>query len=115
MITLYRIIDTDDNSIVAEGMSYAQAQETVQFYTQDNPNTVFEIEDHGIGIPEKDMPNIFTRYYRAENVLNRPGTGIGLNIVKTHLENLGGEIKIDSVENQGTLVTLQIPNNAKHD
>ena len=46
MITLYRIIDTDDNSIVAEGMSYAQAQETVQFYTQDNPNTVFEIESY---------------------------------------------------------------------
>jgi hypothetical protein len=43
------------------------------------------------------------------------GTGIGLNIVKTHLENLGGHIEIMSKENKGTLVTLKIPNKAKHD
>ena len=61
------------------------------------------------------MENIFARYYRAENVLNMQGTGIGLSIVKTHLDNLGGQIKIESVENKGTLVTLKIPNKAKYD
>lgn len=111
-----RIIEMILSNILQNAVKYSgeQSEINIRIYQNLN-NTVFEIEDHGIGIPEKDMPNIFTRYYRAENVLNRPGTGIGLNIVKTHLENLGGEIKIDSVENQGTLVTLQIPNNAKHD
>lgn len=77
---------------------------------QDDVFTVFKIEDYGIGIPKKDMENIFKRYFRAENVLNMQGTGIGLNIVKTHLENLGGSITLKSTENKGTTVTINIPN-----
>ncbi|WP_337251774.1 PAS domain-containing sensor histidine kinase [Maribacter halichondriae] len=50
---------------------------------------VFQVVDQGIGIPKKDQKHIFERYYRAENVLLTQGTGIGLNIVKGHLENLG--------------------------
>ncbi|MDY2587926.1 sensor histidine kinase [Winogradskyella aquimaris] len=111
-----RIIEIILYNVLQNAVKYSGEQSEIDIRIEQNSNnTVFEIEDHGIGIPKKDIPNIFARYYRAENVLNRPGTGIGLNIVKTHLENLGGQIKIDSVENQGTLVTLQIPNSAKHD
>ncbi|GAB4157545.1 MAG: hypothetical protein Tsb0033_09510 [Winogradskyella sp.] len=118
-ISLYqdeRILELILSNILQNAIKYSSKNSEIDIkITQYENNTVFKIEDQGIGIPKKDIENIFTRYYRAENVLNMPGTGIGLNIVKTHLENLGGQIKIDSVENQGTLVTLQIPNNAKHD
>ena len=64
----------------------------------------------GIGIPEKDQKNIFERYYRAENVTDTEGTGIGLNIVKNHLEKLNGTINFESKEDSGTTFTVTIPN-----
>lgn len=70
---------------------------------------VFHVKDEGIGIPEKDQKHIFDRYFRAENVLLTQGTGIGLNIIKGHLENLGGTIFFKSVENQGSTFTVEFP------
>ncbi|MCB0399844.1 MAG: PAS domain S-box protein [Winogradskyella sp.] len=111
-----RIIEIILSNVLQNAVKYSGENSSIDVRIHQNENdTIFEIEDYGIGIPKKDIENIFTRYYRAENVLNLQGTGIGLNIVKTHIENLGGSIKIDSVENKGTLVTLKIPNKAKHD
>lgn len=67
------------------------------------------IIDQGIGIPKNEQKYIFNRYFRAENALLNQGTGIGLNIVKTHVENLGGTIDFTSEENQGSTFTLTIP------
>ncbi|MGB5419949.1 PAS domain S-box protein [Algibacter sp.] len=80
---------------------------------QDNTNTTVKIKDRGIGIPEKDQKSIFERYFRAENVINTQGTGIGLNIAKNHLENLGGSIWFESEEHVGTTFEITIPNTAK--
>lgn len=77
---------------------------------QDNENTSFTIIDRGIGIPEKEQKNIFNRYFRAENALNVQGTGIGLNIVKSHIENLGGSISFQSAEQIGSTFTFIVPN-----
>ncbi|MCX2720112.1 sensor histidine kinase [Lentiprolixibacter aurantiacus] len=73
----------------------------------------FQVRDEGIGIPEKDQKFIFDRYFRAGNVLLTQGTGIGLNIVKTHVETLGGSINFESTENKGTTFTVQLPLNEK--
>ncbi len=70
---------------------------------------VFHIRDEGIGIPKKDQKHIFERYFRAENVLLNQGTGIGLNIVKGHLGNLGGSIYFKSEENKGSTFTVEFP------
>ena len=72
-------------------------------------NIVFKVSDQGIGIPEKDQKHLFNRYFRAVNVLTYPGTGIGLNIAKVHLENLGGNIKFKSKENQGSVFIVELP------
>ena len=80
--------------------------------TQNIKDTVFEISDTGIGIPEKDQKNIFNRYFRAENALTTPGTGIGLNIVKSNIENLGGFIHFNSKVHVGSTFILSIPNKA---
>lgn len=65
-----------------------------------------------MGIPEKTK-NIFNRYFRAENALLSQGTGIGLNIAKSHLENLGGTITFTSNENKGSIFIMTIPNSAE--
>lgn len=80
---------------------------------QDKEYTSFKIIDKGIGIPKADQKNIFNRYFRAENALLTQGTGIGLNIIKSHLENLGGIITFESEENIGSTFTMKIINKAK--
>ena len=70
---------------------------------------VFHVADEGIGIPEKDQKHIFERYFRAENTLLNQGTGIGLNIIKGHLENLDGSIRFKSRENSGSTFTVELP------
>ncbi|MDC8003772.1 PAS domain-containing sensor histidine kinase [Aureisphaera galaxeae] len=65
--------------------------------------------DQGIGIPNEEQKFIFNRYFRAANVLTNQGTGIGLNIVKSHLQNLGGSITFSSEEGKGSIFTITIP------
>jgi PAS domain S-box-containing protein len=62
------------------------------------------ISDHGLGIPPEALPHLFERFYRARNVTiaEIPGSGIGLYIVKTIVEELGGSIEVESAVNQGT-------------
>lgn len=67
------------------------------------------VADQGMGIPLTEQKHIFNRYFRAENALLTQGTGIGLNIVKNHLENLGGTITFSSREGVGTTFTIDIP------
>ncbi|MCC6721240.1 MAG: PAS domain S-box protein [Bacteroidia bacterium] len=70
-----------------------------------------EIKDFGIGIPEEDKTHLFTTFFRSKNAVNIQGTGLGLHIVKRHLNLLNGEIYIDSKLNEGTIVTFIIPKN----
>lgn len=76
---------------------------------RDQNNLYFKVIDQGIGIPQKDKEHIFERYFRAENALLNQGTGIGLNIIKVHLENLGGNITFESEENKGSTFLVKLP------
>ncbi len=71
------------------------------------------IKDQGIGIPIEDQKYLFTRFFRAGNVTNIQGTGLGLNIVKRYVELLGGQIKFESEHEVGTTFFVTIPN-AEH-
>lgn len=70
---------------------------------------IISVKDEGIGIPEKEQKHIFNRYFRAENALISAGTGIGLNIIKSHLDNLDGKITFSSIENKGSTFVVSIP------
>lgn len=71
------------------------------------------IQDFGNGIPEVEQSNIFSRFYRAGNVTNIQGTGLGLYIVKNYVGMIGGEISFKSQENEGTTFFLKLPKNAE--
>ncbi len=109
-----RTVELALTNLVHNAIKYSpeHADVTIKI-TQDDRDTVFEIADTGIGIPENDQKNIFNRYFRAENALTTPGTGIGLNIVKSHIENLGGSIHFRSVAHVGSTFILSIPNKAQ--
>ncbi len=68
------------------------------------------VKDKGIGISEEDQEHLFERFFRAKNASNIQGTGLGLHIVSKYLELLNGNISIVSKLNEGTTITIQIPN-----
>lgn len=67
------------------------------------------VEDYGIGIPKEDKKYIFSSFFRARNVVNIKGTGLGLNIVKDFVEKLGGSITFKSQEGEGSKFSLKLP------
>ncbi len=71
----------------------------------------FVIADTGIGIPAKDLPHIFDRFFRVTRGRSRlqGGSGLGLTIVKQTIDAHQGEIGIESTEGEGTTITFTIP------
>lgn len=76
----------------------------------DHENLLIEVRDNGIGIPIIDQQHLFDRFFRATNVGNIQGTGLGLNIVKKYCELLNGDITYQSEENVGTTFFIKIKN-----
>lgn len=70
---------------------------------------MLKVIDQGIGIPQEEQKHIFDRYFRAGNALLTQGTGIGLNIAKQHLENLGARLEFSSVEHKGSTFIIYLP------
>lgn len=68
--------------------------------------TTLEIIDHGIGIPEKELENIYQPFYRATNTSEFPGNGIGLSLAIRIFVFYGAQVKITSKENAGTRVSI---------
>jgi PAS domain S-box-containing protein len=98
------------SNLLNNAIKYSKEDTTIILDIIKKDNTLhFKITDQGIGIPEKDKVHIFERYFRAENALLNQGTGIGLNIIKVHLENLGGRISFESQENKGSTFYVELP------
>jgi len=67
------------------------------------------IIDQGIGISKADQGHLFERFFRANNAINVPGTGLGLHIVGRYVELMGGQVTLQSELGEGTTVTLILP------
>lgn len=76
---------------------------------REGAEAVFEIEDSGIGIPEKDRAHLFEAFHRCGNVGEAPGTGLGLVIVKRCVDLHGGQLTFESEEGKGTTFTVRLP------
>ncbi|MDV3307936.1 MAG: PAS domain S-box protein [Cyclobacteriaceae bacterium] len=67
------------------------------------------VRDEGVGIPAEEAKHIFERFYRASNVSNIQGTGLGLNIVKRYVSLLNGTIDFTSEFGKGSTFTVTLP------
>jgi signal transduction histidine kinase len=70
---------------------------------------VFSITDHGIGIPDADLPSLFEAFHRGSNVGDLPGTGLGLVITKRCIDLHRGSIHVKSSPDHGSTFTVRIP------
>lgn len=72
---------------------------------------LLKIADTGYGIPKKQQDKIFSKLFRADNVLEKDteGTGLGLYIVKAIIDHSGGTIRFESAENKGTTFFITLP------
>ncbi len=70
-----------------------------------------EVEDRGPGIPEKELPRVFERFYRVDKARSRKegGTGLGLSIAQTIVQAHGGRIEAKSLAGEGTRMAIYLP------
>ncbi len=104
-----KILKLSVSNIITNAIKYSPENTAIEIdIRHSNECTNIVVTDCGIGIPKEDQENIFSRYFRASNATLIQGTGIGLNIAKGHIENLGGTIYFCSEENKGSEFTIKL-------
>jgi signal transduction histidine kinase len=79
------------------------------FFKTTNQELTIKIQDFGIGIPDVETELVFNPFHRAPNGKRVPGYGLGLAIVGSVTEYLGGKVYLASTVNQGTTIKIIIP------
>jgi signal transduction histidine kinase len=98
------------SNLLSNAIKYSPNGGLIEISAETHPqDVVVAIEDHGIGIPEKDLDQLFERYHRGSNVSGIVGTGVGLYLVKMVVDLHGGSVAVDSREGQGSRFTLRLP------
>ena len=100
------------NNLLSNAIKYSPNGSIVTLDTSlDKDWFTIVVKDEGVGIPEEEQHQLFERFFRAKNVTEIQGTGLGLNIVKKYVEMVDGEISFVSENGEGTTFTIRIPNN----
>jgi PAS domain S-box-containing protein len=97
-------------NLISNAIKFSPENAEISIQTNiDDEYTVLQINDQGIGIPKADQVHLFERFFRASNVTNIQGTGLGLHIVGRYVELLNGEIKYTSELEKGSTFTIKLP------
>jgi len=98
------------HNLISNAIKYAQPNPIVNIKLyEEEDNLVLSIKDNGVGIPENDQKNLFQPFFRAGNVRNIDGNGLGLNIVREAINMHGGEIKFESKVDEGSIFYVLFP------
>jgi len=99
-------------NLIDNAIKFNKNKGAIKIYSQDADGKIkIIVEDSGIGIPEKDIPRIFERFYRVDKARSRElgGTGLGLSIVKHIVELHNGSVGVESTEDFGSKFWLALP------
>jgi two-component system OmpR family sensor kinase len=97
------------SNLLSNAIKYSSSGQVIEVAAEhDRGAALITVKDHGIGIPEKDIDQVFERYYRGSNVSGLVGTGVGLYLAKMVVEAHGGEITVASREGEGSTFTVRL-------
>jgi PAS domain S-box-containing protein len=99
-------------NLVSNAIKYTPSGGQVTLTAAPDQNMVrVQVSDTGIGISAEDLPKVFDRFFRAQNVVLQDieGTGLGLSIVKSLVERHGGRAWLESVPGEGTVFSFTLP------
>jgi signal transduction histidine kinase len=98
-------------NLLSNAIKFSDIHKTIEI-TVDNTTAfmVLQVKDQGIGIPQEDLPHLFSTFYRGKNAVNIQGTGLGLHIVKRYVTMLEGTITVTTALNEGTTFNVGLPN-----
>jgi PAS domain S-box-containing protein len=101
-------------NLIANAVKFSHPGDTVRVRASHNDQTGqwrIDVADQGIGIPPDEMDRLFQRFVRASNARTsgRPGTGLGLSVVKAIVELHGGQVTVESALEQGTTFSIFLP------
>jgi PAS domain S-box-containing protein len=103
-----RLLSHIFTNLLSNAVKYSEPGATVHFLVERNgSDAVCVIRDQGIGIPEEDQRQLFEAFHRGSNVGTRPGTGLGLLLVKRCADLHGGKVQVVSKFGEGTTVTVR--------
>jgi signal transduction histidine kinase len=95
-------------NLLQNALKYSDDRVRVRVGGDDDSATV-EVADAGIGIPENELAELFSPFFRASNVAGRPGTGMGLAIVKKSAHLIGARVEVETGLGAGTTFTISLP------
>ncbi len=107
-----RLFHIITSNLLSNAVKYVRPSDRIAFgYVVEGNEIIFTVADSGIGIPAEQLPRLFSKFFRASNAMQHraEGTGLGLYIVKESVEQLGGTIAVQSVENEGTTFVVRLP------
>ncbi len=110
-ITQQHIFDALEN-LVSNAIRYNRQDGTITIETQVVEDTIeIRIIDTGIGVPIEDQPKLFSKFFRASNAVRSftDGSGLGLSVVKSYVEENGGSVSFESQEGIGTTFIVRLP------
>src|SRR5215831_15198903 len=98
------------SNLVSNAIKYSPSGDPIEISAGvHSEQVVVAVDDHGIGVPAKDLDRLFERYHRGSNVSGIVGTGVGLYLVKMVVDLHGGHIAVKSQEGEGTRITVRLP------
>lgn len=100
------------SNLLSNACKYTEPDGYVGLQIIDYPDSVaINVADTGMGIPEEEQPQVFSRFFRSSDAVLRhiPGTGLGLAITKALVERLGGQVSFHSASGKGTTFTVTLP------
>lgn len=113
------LLETDDRlyaqvltNLISNAIKAIDRNGTITVSLMEEKNAVsLSVQDDGSGIPSKDLPHLFDRFYRVDSSRNRQvgGQGLGLSITKNIVQQLGGRIKVTSRVGRGTTFWITYP------
>lgn len=97
------------SNILSNALKYSSAGSTIQLHIYKKQKFLYiSVSDDGIGIPEGDQNQLFESFFRARNVGDISGTGLGLPIVSRSTTAHGGDVKVESEVGKGTTVSVKL-------